>query len=146
MNVEAIIRGLALLADGAEDRKIDLEADFPTVSPGQLKAIDEAQARTAQAMNQLQLAAGALAEAFHIETTQPERNTNMNDNEKRILTEAAGTLAALLDLVQGFACESGTEALGRYCKDPVALMDRAAGVLGKLKRATAGGGAEEGKK
>ena len=38
------------------------------------------------------------------------------------------------DLVQGFACESGTEALERYSRDPVGLMDRATGVLGKLKR------------
>lgn len=53
--------------------------------------------------------------------------------EKRRSPPVAQTLAALLDLVQGFACESGTEALERYSRDPVGLMDRATGVLGKLK-------------
>ena len=58
----------------------------------------------------------------------------MNENEKKTVAEATQTLAALLDLVQGFACESGTEALERYSRDPVGRMDRATGVLGKLKR------------
>lgn len=35
---------------------------------------------------------------------------DMNESEKKTVAEAAQTLAALLDLVQGFACESGTEA------------------------------------
>ena len=58
----------------------------------------------------------------------------MNNSDKKTVAEATQTLAALLDLVQGFACESGTEALERYSRDPVGLMDRATGVLGKLKR------------
>ena len=58
----------------------------------------------------------------------------MNESEKKTVADAAQTLAALLDLVQGFACESGTEAHERYSRDPVGLMDRATGVLGKLKR------------
>ncbi len=57
----------------------------------------------------------------------------MNNSDKKTVAEATQTLAALLDLVQGFACESGTEALERYSRDPVGLMDRATGVLGKLK-------------
>ena len=58
----------------------------------------------------------------------------MNNSDKKTVAEAAQTLAALLDLVQGFACESGTGALECYSRDPVGLMDRATGVLGKLKR------------
>ena len=58
----------------------------------------------------------------------------MNDKDKNTVTEAARTLAALLDLVQGFACEAGTEALERYAHDPIGLMDRATAALGNLKR------------
>ena len=65
---------------------------------------------------------------------QSERNKPMNERETNTVAEATQTLAELLDLVQGFACESGTEALERYNRAPVDLMDRAAGILGKLKR------------
>lgn len=60
----------------------------------------------------------------------------MNTNEIRIVEAAAGALAALLDAVQGMACEQGPEALERYCKDPVGLMDKTTAILGSLKNLT----------
>jgi hypothetical protein len=57
----------------------------------------------------------------------------MNETDKNTITEAARTMAALLDLVQGFACEAGVEALERYAHDPIGLMDRATAALGNLK-------------
>ena len=64
-------------------------------------------------------------------------------NDTQIMTDAAKTIAALLDLVQGFACEAGVDALKRYSRDPIALMDEATGVLGRLKRLTAEGDEEK---
>lgn len=63
----------------------------------------------------------------------------MNTKEKRIVYAAANALAALLDAVQGMACEQGPEALERYCKDPVGLMEKTTAILGGLKDITAGG-------
>ena len=60
----------------------------------------------------------------------------MNTNEIRIVEAAASALAALLDAVQGMACEQGPEALERYCKDPVGLMDKTTAILGSLKNLT----------
>ena len=60
----------------------------------------------------------------------------MNTNEIRIVDAAANALAALLDAVQGMACEQGPEALERYCKDPVGLMDKTTAILGSLKNLT----------
>ena len=57
----------------------------------------------------------------------------MNDKDKKTIAEAARTMAALLDLVQGFASEAGPEALERYAHDPIGLMDRATAALGDLK-------------
>ena len=57
----------------------------------------------------------------------------MNDKDKKTAAAAARTMAALLDLVQGFACEAGAEALERYAHDPIGLMDRATAALGNLK-------------
>ena len=67
----------------------------------------------------------------------------MNDKDQNTVTEAARTLAALLDLVQGFACEAGTEALERYAHDPIGLMDRATAALGDLKDLAGEKSAEE---
>ena len=72
MRIGSVVRGLRRLADKAEDRKIDLEADFPGASPGQRAAIDEAQACAAQAMELLSWAHGVLAGAFPDETTNPK--------------------------------------------------------------------------
>jgi hypothetical protein len=72
MRIGPVIRNLWRLADKAEDRKIDLEADFDGATPEQLDAIDRAQTLTAQAMNLIQDAHGILAEAFPNELPKPK--------------------------------------------------------------------------
>ena len=37
------------------------------------------------------------------------------------------------------ACEQGPEALERYCKDPIGLMEKTTAILGSLKDLAAGG-------
>ena len=73
-------------------------------------------------------------------TTGPKTNIRVrlvgqDGNAFAILARVRSALrrGGRADLVQGFACESGTEALERYSRDPVGLMDRATDVLGKLK-------------
>ena len=145
--IEDIRTSLARLADEAENRKIDLESDFPDASPAQLESIDRAQTCTAQAMELLVDARDLLdpsAPRFDDGGRGAERPSRVatagsaSPRVARLLDSAANALAALLDAVQGMACEQGPEALERYCKDPVGLMEKTTAILGSIKDFTAG--------
>ena len=140
--IEDIRASLARLADEAENRKIDLESDFPDASPVQRESIDRAQTCTAQAMELLATASDLLnptAARFY----EGAKGANRDRSATSILVGAGNALAAFLDAFEGIVSEQGAEGLDRFCKDPEDLMVKAGTILEEIAAFTGDG--KEGK-
>jgi len=126
--IEDIRASLARLADEAENRKIDLESDFPDASPVQRESIDRAQTCTARAMELLATAGDLLdptAARFH----EGAQGAKSGRSATSLLVGAGNALAAFLDAFEGIVSEQGIEGLDRFCKDPEGLMVKAGTIL-----------------
>lgn len=136
--IEDIRASLARLAHEAEDRKIDLESDFPDASPSQLESIDRAQTCTARAMELLATAGDLLdptAARFH----EGAQGAKSGRSATSLLVGAGNALAAFLDAFGGIVSEQGIEGLDRFCKDPEGLMVKAGTILEDIASFTGDG-------
>lgn len=136
--IEDIRASLARLANEAENRKIDLESDFPDASPAQRESIDRAQTCTAQAMELLAVARDLLdptAARFH----EGAQGAKSGRSATSLLVGAGNALAAFLDAFEGIVSEQGIEGLDRFCKDPEGLMVKAGTILEDIASFTGDG-------
>ncbi len=136
--IEDIRASLARLADEAENRKIDLESDFPDASPVQRESIDRAQTCTARAMELLATAGDLLdptAARFH----EGAQGAKSGRSATSLLVGAGNALAAFLDAFEGIVSEQGIEGLDRFCKDPEGLMVKAGTILEDIASFTGDG-------